>query len=140
MHMETMCLKVDASGKIDFSNLLKLIAGFGENASLYVLFEDKIVFEQEFSTVRRKMRIASKLPDICIAGSQLINIVFEVVDPDGDVDLNIHHNDKDGQMTWRMVQQVLPEVIEAALQSQNILSVHKEVKHWKMRTNDCRSL
>ncbi|KAK4277570.1 hypothetical protein QN277_015548 [Acacia crassicarpa] len=98
--------KVDASGKIDFSGLLKLIAGFGENASLSVLFEDKIVFEQEFSTVTRKLRIASKLPDICIAGSQLENIVFEVVDPDGDVDMNIHHNDKDGQSHMLIIKSV----------------------------------
>ncbi|XP_028806664.1 structural maintenance of chromosomes flexible hinge domain-containing protein GMI1 [Neltuma alba] len=101
-----MIRKVDARGKIDLSGLLKLTAGFGENASLSVLFEDKIVFEQEFSTVRRKLRITSKLPDICIAGSQLENLVFEVVDPDGDVDMNIHHDDKDGQSHMLIIKSV----------------------------------
>ncbi|KAF7830720.1 structural maintenance of chromosomes flexible hinge domain-containing protein GMI1 [Senna tora] len=89
--------KVDDNGRIDLSGLLKLIAGYGENASLAVLFEDKIIFKQEFVTVRRKLRITPKVPDFCTAGGQLENIDFEIVDPDGDVDKNIHHNDKDGQ-------------------------------------------
>lgn len=38
-----------------------------------------------------------QVPDFCIAGGQLENIDFEIVDPDGVVDENIHHSDKDGQ-------------------------------------------
>ncbi|XP_027332090.1 structural maintenance of chromosomes flexible hinge domain-containing protein GMI1 [Abrus precatorius] len=92
-----MIRKVDDKGRIDLGGLLKLTADFGENASMSVMLENQTIFRQEFSTARRNLRIASGVPDFCAAGGHLENINFEIVNPDGDVDIMFHHNDKDGQ-------------------------------------------
>ncbi|KAI4307104.1 hypothetical protein L6164_030326 [Bauhinia variegata] len=89
--------KVDDNGRIDLSGVLKVTAGYGLKASLSILFEDEIIFKQEFTTVRRELKITSKVPDFCFAGERWENVDFEIVDPDGNIDKSIHHNDKDGQ-------------------------------------------
>ncbi|XP_058724701.1 structural maintenance of chromosomes flexible hinge domain-containing protein GMI1 isoform X2 [Vicia villosa] len=86
--------KVDDKGKINLSGLLKLTAGYGEIASISVVFQNTSIFKQEFSIARRSLRIASKVPDICAAGGQLENIEFEVINIDGEVDTKIHHDDQ----------------------------------------------
>ncbi|XP_020206099.1 structural maintenance of chromosomes flexible hinge domain-containing protein GMI1 isoform X2 [Cajanus cajan] len=93
-----MTRKVDDQGRIDLGGLLKLTANYGKNASISVMFEDQTIFKQEFSTLRRKLRIASEVPEFCVAGGHLESIDFEIVNPDDDVvDTKFHHNDQDGQ-------------------------------------------
>ncbi|KAI5394106.1 structural maintenance of chromosomes flexible hinge domain-containing protein GMI1 isoform X3 [Lathyrus oleraceus] len=89
--------KVDDEGKINLSGLLKLTAGYGEIASISVVFQNKSIFKQEFSIARRSLRIASEVPDFCAVGGQLENIEFEIVNIDGEVDTKIHHDDQDCQ-------------------------------------------
>ncbi|KAJ7965338.1 Protein defective in meristem silencing 3 [Quillaja saponaria] len=89
--------KVDDYGRINLSGLLKVTAGYGGNASLSIFAKNKIVFKQEIQTVKRELRIASKVPDSCSANGQLENIIIEVVDPDGNIDVNIHHEEKCGR-------------------------------------------
>lgn len=89
--------KVDEDGCIDLSGVLKVTAGFGRIVSYSVSYQDKVVFKQELQTEKRELRIASKLPEFLTAGSDLENIVFEVVDSQGDVDPRIHNEEKAGQ-------------------------------------------
>ncbi|KAH8492181.1 hypothetical protein H0E87_021675 [Populus deltoides] len=89
--------KVDKDGCIDLSGVLKVTAGFGRIVSYSVSYQDKVVFKQELQTEKRELRIASKLPEFLTAGSDLENIVFEVVDSQGDVDPRIHNEEKAGQ-------------------------------------------
>ncbi|KAG6752676.1 hypothetical protein POTOM_042705 [Populus tomentosa] len=96
--------KVDKDGCIDLSGVLKVTAGFGRidsssflPVSYSVSYQEKVVFKQELQTEKRELRIASKLPEFLTAGSDLENIVFEVVDSQGDVDPRIHNEEKAGQ-------------------------------------------
>ncbi|KAF9624000.1 hypothetical protein IFM89_007698 [Coptis chinensis] len=47
-------------------------------------------FEKEFQVEKRTLRIISPVPEYCHAGSQLENIMFEVVDSEGAIDETIH--------------------------------------------------
>ncbi|KAK9292711.1 hypothetical protein L1049_020690 [Liquidambar formosana] len=87
----------DDHGYVDLSGLLKVTAGYGESVSLSVISDNKVVFKKEFQTERRLLRTASRVPEFCIAGSQLKDIVFEIVNAEGDVDETIHDGDKYGQ-------------------------------------------
>ncbi|KAJ6762299.1 EN/SPM-LIKE TRANSPOSON-RELATED [Salix koriyanagi] len=89
--------KVDKDGCIDLSGVLKVTAGFERIVSYSVSYQNKVVFKQELQIEKRELRIASKLPEFLTAGSYLENIVFEVVDSQGDVDLRIHNEEKAGQ-------------------------------------------
>ncbi|KAJ4850803.1 hypothetical protein Tsubulata_009795 [Turnera subulata] len=89
--------KVDDHGLIDLSGVLKVTAGFGEMVSFYILSDDRIVFKQELLTEMRELRLVSSVPEPCPAGSQLENVVFEVVDSQGVVDDAIHDDEKTGQ-------------------------------------------
>ncbi|KAJ6297088.1 hypothetical protein OIU78_022754 [Salix suchowensis] len=82
-------LCVDKDGCIDLSGVLKY----------HTLFhiKTKLFFKQELQIEKRELRIASKLPEFLTTGSYLENIVFEVVDSQGDVDLRIHNEEKAGQ-------------------------------------------
>ncbi|XP_004498513.1 structural maintenance of chromosomes flexible hinge domain-containing protein GMI1 [Cicer arietinum] len=95
-HCSTL-YKVDDKGKINLSGLLKLTAGYGENASISVVFHNKTVFKQEYTIARRILRITSEVPAICAAGCELENIEFEIVNIGGEVDAKFHHNDQDCQ-------------------------------------------
>ncbi|XP_062114801.1 structural maintenance of chromosomes flexible hinge domain-containing protein GMI1-like [Humulus lupulus] len=55
--------KVDHHGRVDLSGLLKVTAGYGENASLSVSSGNKVFFKQEFQIEKRELRIASKVSD-----------------------------------------------------------------------------
>ncbi|KAB5534321.1 hypothetical protein DKX38_017407 [Salix brachista] len=90
-------LCVDKDGCIDLSGVLKVTAGFERIVSYSVSYQNKVVFKQELQIEKRELRIASKLPEFLTAGSYLENIIFEVVDSQGDVDLRIHNEEKAGQ-------------------------------------------
>ncbi|XP_062113561.1 structural maintenance of chromosomes flexible hinge domain-containing protein GMI1-like [Humulus lupulus] len=88
--------KVDHHGRVDLSGLLKVTAGYGENALLSVSSGNKVFFKQEFQIEKRELRIASKVPEILTAGSKLENIIFEIVNCEGIVDDTIHDEEKTG--------------------------------------------
>nr|POE97134.1 kinesin-like protein kin-14h [Quercus suber] len=89
--------KVDDNGCIDLGGLLKVIAGFGSKASLSVLSGHEVVFKQELQIENRELRIASRVPEFCTAGTELENIIFDIVNSESDVDETIHDEDKYGQ-------------------------------------------
>ncbi|KAL6320446.1 hypothetical protein AAG906_007143 [Vitis piasezkii] len=89
--------KVDDRGCIDLSGLLRVTTGYGKNVSLSVLSGNKVVFKQELQTEKRELRAASIVPQSCAAGSQLENIVFEIINSKGEVDETVHEEEKHGQ-------------------------------------------
>ncbi|XP_017973164.1 PREDICTED: uncharacterized protein LOC18605777 isoform X4 [Theobroma cacao] len=89
--------KVDDRGCIDLGGLLEVTAGYGKSVSLSVLHDGKVVFKREFQTEKRELRIASVVPEHCIAGSILEDLAFEVVDSQGVVDETFHDDEKHGQ-------------------------------------------
>ncbi|EOY23564.1 Gamma-irradiation and mitomycin c induced 1, putative isoform 1 [Theobroma cacao] len=89
--------KVDDRGCIDLGGLLEVTAGYGKSVSLSVLHDGKVVFKREFQTEKRELRIASVVPERCIAGSILEDLAFEVVDSQGVVDETFHDDEKHGQ-------------------------------------------
>lgn len=89
--------KVDDQGCVDLSGLLKVTEGYGKTVSISVLSGKKEVFKEELQIEKRELRVASVVPKTCAAGSQLENIVFEVIDSKGDVDDFIHDEEKFGQ-------------------------------------------
>ncbi|KAJ9680038.1 hypothetical protein PVL29_021800 [Vitis rotundifolia] len=89
--------KVDDRGCIDLSGLLRVTTGYGKNVSLSVLSGNKVVFKQELQTEKRELRAASIVPQSCAAGSQLENIVFEIINSKGEVDESVHDEEKHGQ-------------------------------------------
>ncbi|XP_073119443.1 structural maintenance of chromosomes flexible hinge domain-containing protein GMI1-like [Henckelia pumila] len=95
----TDCNKmVDARGYVDLSDFLKVSKGYGKDVSLSVISKDKVIFKMEFQTERRELRTESKIFKYREAGSELENIMFEIVNSDGVVDENINDNEKHGQI------------------------------------------
>ncbi|XP_019189021.1 PREDICTED: uncharacterized protein LOC109183397 [Ipomoea nil] len=91
-----MC-KVDENGFVNLGGVLKVTAGYGKKASLSVFSGDKAVFKQEFQIEARELRIVSEIPEDCVPGSHLENIIFEVINCEGEVDESIHDDEKSGQ-------------------------------------------
>ncbi|KAL6508311.1 hypothetical protein OROHE_021853 [Orobanche hederae] len=89
--------KVNANGFVDLSNLLKVSKGYGKDVSLSVISEKKVILKLNFQTEKRKLRSVLKVIKNCEAGSELENVVFEIVNSDGKVDESIHHEEKHGQ-------------------------------------------
>ncbi|XP_042036221.1 structural maintenance of chromosomes flexible hinge domain-containing protein GMI1-like [Salvia splendens] len=89
--------KVDANGRVDLSNLLKVSAGYGKRVMLSVMSKDGVIFELRFQTEVRELRALQKVFMNCEAGSLLKNVAFEIVDSEGKVDERIHDDDKHGQ-------------------------------------------
>ncbi|KAL6509247.1 hypothetical protein OROGR_022557 [Orobanche gracilis] len=116
--------KVNANGFVDLGNLLKVSKGYGKDdtektpsipnptpkrrketvientngrVSLHVISEKKVILKLNFQTEKRKLRSVLKGINNCEAGSELENIVFEIVNSDGKVDEGIHHEEKHGQ-------------------------------------------
>ncbi|XP_060675499.1 structural maintenance of chromosomes flexible hinge domain-containing protein GMI1 isoform X2 [Ziziphus jujuba] len=89
--------KVDDHGCIDLSGVLKVTAGYGKNVSISVSSDNRVVYEQQFQTEKRELRIVSKVPEFVTAGTQLENMVFEVVNSKGVVDDTIHNEENNGQ-------------------------------------------
>ncbi|XVF10079.1 hypothetical protein REPUB_Repub07fG0152300 [Reevesia pubescens] len=89
--------KVDYKGCIDLGGLLKVTAGYGKPVSLSVLRDNVVAFKQAFQIEKRELRISSRVPEHCVAGSTLENLSFEVVDSKGAVDKTFHDDEKLGQ-------------------------------------------
>ncbi|XVF53392.1 hypothetical protein PTKIN_Ptkin05aG0095700 [Pterospermum kingtungense] len=95
--------KADDHGCIDLGGLLKVTAGYGKPVFLCVLHDDEVAFKQAFLTENRELRITSRVPELCIAGSTLENLGFEVVDSNGTVDKTFHDDEMRGQFHTLMV-------------------------------------
>lgn len=89
--------KVDHRGCVDLSGILIVTGGYGRKLSLSVLISEKVVFKKEFETEKRELRTLSEVPKSCIVGSVLKDMVFEVVNTEGDVDETIHDDESCGQ-------------------------------------------
>ncbi|KAK6135231.1 hypothetical protein DH2020_031039 [Rehmannia glutinosa] len=89
--------KVNSSGCVDLSNILKVSKGYGKAVSLSVISQEKVIFKLKFQTEIRKLRSEPKDFKNCEAGSQLENIVFEIINYEGKVDESIHDEEKHGQ-------------------------------------------
>ncbi|CAN1250771.1 Structural maintenance of chromosomes flexible hinge domain-containing protein GMI1 [Linum perenne] len=88
---------VDANGFVNLCGALKVKAGFGETASVYVSSDSKVIFEKEFQIDTRMLEIASEVPSSCYAGSRLENLVFRVVNSEGHIEKTIHDDLESGQ-------------------------------------------
>lgn len=89
-----LMLEVNDLGYVDLSGVLKVNVGYGKSASLIVLSDGKEIFKQEFQTETRKLMVASGVPESCVAGSHLENVVFEIVDSNDEVDGTIHYDEE----------------------------------------------
>ncbi|XP_063944620.1 structural maintenance of chromosomes flexible hinge domain-containing protein GMI1-like isoform X2 [Daucus carota subsp. sativus] len=99
---KTKRIQVDNRGCIDLSGLLKDSTGYAETVSLSVLSNEKIVFSEKSQTDKRMIRVAIEIPEKCFAGSQLENVVFEIVKSNGVIDETINDNEK-GDMSHALV-------------------------------------
>ncbi|KAH0688172.1 hypothetical protein KY284_018725 [Solanum tuberosum] len=97
--------KVDDHGCVNLSGTLKVTAGYGKLVSLSVLSGDEVVFKKEFQTDRRSLRVASKVPKVCAAGSHLEDVVFEVINSAGEVDEDIDSEVEDGHSHTLLIRQ-----------------------------------
>ncbi|XP_049349124.1 structural maintenance of chromosomes flexible hinge domain-containing protein GMI1 [Solanum verrucosum] len=97
--------KVDDHGYVNLSGTLKVTAGYGKLVSLSVLSGDEVVFKKEFQTDRRSLRVASKVPKVCAAGSHLEDVVFEVINSAGEVDEDIDSEVEDGHSHTLLIRQ-----------------------------------
>ncbi|XP_039172885.1 structural maintenance of chromosomes flexible hinge domain-containing protein GMI1-like [Eucalyptus grandis] len=88
--------KVDHDGFVHLSGMLKVTAGYNQNVSLSVTTGGEEIFKEELQTEKRELRVAEPVPQLCAAGSQLENFVFEIVDTEGNLDENIHNDEENG--------------------------------------------
>ncbi|KAL3729260.1 hypothetical protein ACJRO7_026371 [Eucalyptus globulus] len=88
--------KVDRDGFVHLSGMLKVTAGYNQNVSLSVTTGGEEIFKEELQTEKRELRVAEPVPQLCAAGSQLENFVFEIVDTEGNLDENIHNDEENG--------------------------------------------
>lgn len=95
---------VDDNGYIDLSDRLKVMGGYGENVSISLISRKVVVFKKEFLIEKRELRAVSGIHMICVAGSTLENLVFEVVKPNGHLDEMIHNNENNGQSHMLTIQ------------------------------------
>ncbi|XP_024029765.1 uncharacterized protein LOC21395118 [Morus notabilis] len=105
--------KVDDCGGINLNGILKVTAGYGANVSFSVSSDNKVLIKQEFKIERRELRLVSKVPDVLMAGSILGNMVFEIVNSEGDVDETIHDEDKIGQSNLLTIKSDLDGMMES---------------------------
>ncbi|XP_074380636.1 structural maintenance of chromosomes flexible hinge domain-containing protein GMI1-like isoform X3 [Apium graveolens] len=101
---KTNIVQVDDHGRVDLSGLLKVSKGYGESVSLSVFSSksNKLLFKVKSQIEKRMLRVATKIPEKCCAGSQLEDVVFEIVNSDGVVDETIDDNEK-GDMSHSLV-------------------------------------
>ncbi|XP_019098024.1 PREDICTED: uncharacterized protein LOC104770817 isoform X2 [Camelina sativa] len=88
--------KVDGRGCIDLSGLLKVTEGYGKSVSLSVIYGNEVIFRKESQIEERELRLVKELPECCAAGSNLVNLIFQVTDSEGSLDASIHHDEKSG--------------------------------------------
>ncbi|KAL2540263.1 gamma-irradiation and mitomycin c induced 1 [Abeliophyllum distichum] len=89
--------KVDDRGCVDLSGSLKVSKGYDKHVSVSVLFQEKVLDKLVFTTEMRSLTTASTVIKHCAAGSQLENLVFEIVNSEGEVDRSIHGEEEHGQ-------------------------------------------
>ncbi|KAK4350967.1 hypothetical protein RND71_030280 [Anisodus tanguticus] len=97
--------KVDDHGCVNLSGTLKVTAGYGKPVSLSVFSGDEIIFKKEFQTDSRLLRVASKVPKVCAAGSHLEDVVFEVINSAGEVDEDVDGEEEDGHSHTLLIRQ-----------------------------------
>ncbi|KAM5562224.1 hypothetical protein ABKV19_017442 [Rosa sericea] len=90
--------QADHHGCIDLGGLFKLTAGYEKSVSISVYSNNDVLLNLQSQTEKRVLIISSKVPDVCVAGTQMENMVFEIVSSDGVVDDTIHHDEKSGQL------------------------------------------
>ncbi|XP_022890366.1 uncharacterized protein LOC111405633 isoform X2 [Olea europaea var. sylvestris] len=95
--------KVDDHGCVDLSGSLKVSKGYDKHVSLSVLLQEKVIYKLEFRTEMRRLTTASTVLKQCVAGSQLDNLVFKIVNSEGEVDRSIHSEDEHGQFHTLML-------------------------------------
>ncbi|XP_019083924.1 PREDICTED: uncharacterized protein LOC104706733 isoform X4 [Camelina sativa] len=88
--------KVDSCGCVDLSGILQVTAGYGKSISLSVMSGTDEIFKKESIIEKRELRLLTKLPDCCTAGTNLTNLKFKVTDSDGVIDTSIHHDENSG--------------------------------------------
>ncbi|XP_019097222.1 PREDICTED: uncharacterized protein LOC104770816 isoform X1 [Camelina sativa] len=88
--------KVDSFGCVDLSGILQVTAGYGKSISLSVMSGIDEIFKKESIIEKRELRLLTKLPDCCTAGTNLTNLKFKVTDSDGVIDTSIHHDENSG--------------------------------------------
>ncbi|EOA19247.1 hypothetical protein CARUB_v10000030mg [Capsella rubella] len=88
--------KVDGCGCIDLSGLLRVTEGYGKSVSLSVLYGNDVIFSKESQIEERELRLVTELPNCCAAGSNLVNLIFQVTDLEGCLDTSINHDEKSG--------------------------------------------
>lgn len=84
-------------GFVDLGGLLKVVEGYGKSVSFYVMSNNQMIFKQEFQVAKRELRAAFEVPILCAAGTQLEDLVFEVINTHGEVDESIHGEVENGQ-------------------------------------------
>ncbi|RAL46965.1 hypothetical protein DM860_016599 [Cuscuta australis] len=92
-----LLFKVDENGCINLGGILKVTAGYGKTASLSVFSGEEAIFKKDFQIEKRELHVASEIPEFCVPGYHLENVVFEVIDSEGEVDESIHDDEKNGQ-------------------------------------------
>ncbi|KAJ8536892.1 hypothetical protein K7X08_035293 [Anisodus acutangulus] len=97
--------KVDDHGCVNLSGTLKVTAGYGKPVSLSVFSGDEIIFKKEFQTDSRLLRVTSKVPKVCAAGSHLEDVVFEVINSAGEVDEDVDGEEEDGHSHTLLIRQ-----------------------------------
>ncbi|ANM68491.1 gamma-irradiation and mitomycin c induced 1 [Arabidopsis thaliana] len=88
--------KVDSRGCINLSGILKVTEGYGKSVSLSVMSGNEVIFCKESQIDERQLRLVTELPDCCTAGTNLMNLIFQVTELDGSLDTSIHHDEKSG--------------------------------------------
>nr|XP_016460857.1 PREDICTED: uncharacterized protein LOC107784267 isoform X4 [Nicotiana tabacum] len=98
-------LKVDVHGCVNLNGTLKVTSGYGKPVFLSIFSGDDVVLKKEFQTEERWLRVASKVPKVCAAGSHLEDIVFEVINSTGEVDEDIHDEEENGHSHTLLIRQ-----------------------------------
>ncbi|KAK9672435.1 hypothetical protein RND81_12G100500 [Saponaria officinalis] len=101
--------QVDDQGFVDLSGVLKVSVGYGKLVSFSVLVNKQVLQVKKFQVEKRELRMATMVPEVCHAGSKLKDIVFEVIDPDGVTDQNIHDDNKHGRPHTLKLRTGLPD-------------------------------
>jgi len=57
---------------------------------------NEVIFRKESQIEERELRLLTELPDCCAAGTNLMNLIFQVMELDGSLDTSIHHDEKPG--------------------------------------------
>ncbi|XP_071686179.1 structural maintenance of chromosomes flexible hinge domain-containing protein GMI1 [Rutidosis leptorrhynchoides] len=104
--------KVDTFGYIHLGGLIRVTAGYGRNVSLSICSNGERI-SKEWQIERRFLRSVSTIPESCFVGSQLENMKFEVVNMEGEVDVNFHDEDTIGQSHTLVIKSEFMDIDES---------------------------